>query len=248
MSKLKNAFKSLGTAAVLAATTVNAQTEQENHAAEAFAFKGIDAPVATQAQKGAPVFTNIGQPRYNNLPKPMATSKDFLNVKPDKIENDGESETRTFFHKNGSKTTFYADSQTIGIFHYNDKGQMTHEVSYDRENPKESSLTIYKDGNLAVTFIGGMPKTDLFATPTPLKVVSYIDQAGNHVGIHFDGKGNRTEIRVIHTDGNTTIYNFDKNGKACTQTTLDQHGKIIETIGKAAAFKTTIPGFGRGSR
>lgn len=246
MSKLKNAFKSLGTAAVLAATTINTEAGQTNQNSDAFTFKGISTPSAAQTQKGAPVFTNIGQPKYNNLPKPMVTSKDFLTAKPDKIERTAEFETRTFLHKNGSKTTFYTDSQTVGIFHYNDKGQLTHEVSYDRENPQESSLNVYKDGNLAASFIGGMPKTDIFATPTPLKAASYIDQAGNHVGIHFDAKGNRSEIRVIRTDGNTTIYNFGKDGKACTETLLDQYGKVISVKGDKSAFKTNIPGFEKG--
>lgn len=239
MSKLKTAIKSLSTAAVLAATTITAEGAPKNPVSD-FNYDGIT--TATQVQKGTPNFTKIEQPMYTNLPKPMVTSKDFLTAKPDKIERDGESETRTFMHKNGSKTTFYVDSQTVGIFHYNDKGNMTHEVSYNRENPQESSLTIYKDGNLAVAFIGKMPKTDIFATPIPLRVASYVDKSGNHVGIHFDNKGNRKEIRVIRTDGKTTVYNFGKDGKACTETTLDANGNVINIKGDPKAFKTTLPG------
>lgn len=248
MSKLKNALKSLGTAAVLTATAINAEAGQNNQHTDAFMFKGVSAPTAAKTQKSAPVFSSIGQPRYNNLSKPMASSRDFLKAKPDKIEKDGASETRTFFHKNGSKTTFYADSQCICISHFNDKGKLTHQVDYEHANPQESTLTLYKDGNYAASFKGGMPKADIFAMPSPLRVATYIDKTDNHVGIHFDAKGNRSEVRVIRTDGNTTIYNFGKNGKVCTETLLDQNGNVVKTIGNTNAFKTTLTGFGRGSR
>ena len=242
MTKLKTAFKSLGTAAVLAATTLNAEGA-DNQPTEAFSFQAATKTVqkTPQANQSAPVFTQISPPMYNNLPKPMVTSRDFINVKPDKIENDGILETRTFFHKNGSKTEFCMDKKSMSILHYNGKDELTHEVSYRLDNSKECSLTIYKNGNLAASFVGGMPKTDIFATPTPIKMAFYLDKSGNGVKSLFDSKGNRTEINVSHPNGTTTVYNFGNDGKVCTETLLDANNNPIRTIGNKNAFKTNDP-------